>query len=62
MNEDLGGNGKLFGGKWERLVREKLERWNRIKDGNRRLKMGKDEEFGRIILSIFIIWLLKSRL
>ena len=54
MNQDVDGNKLLF---WEEVNEGKMESCSRIKDGNERLALGKDEIEGseRIILRIYII-------
>ena len=57
MNQDVDGNKKLFWEEVSKVNEGKMESCSRIKDGNERLALGKDEIEGseRIILRIYII-------
>ena len=43
MNQDVGGNRKLFRKEVTKVNRRKVESCSRIKDGNGRLELGEDE-------------------
>ena len=64
MNQDVNGNRKLFWKEMSKANRGKVEGCIRIKDrkGGYHWKMLKCEGFERIILRIFIIQRLRSRL